>query len=89
MVQVEVIRATRYWKMLFRITDKGAIALWGRRIILDDYYWNDEAQIVHELGHIEDYEVLGTRRFLWKYLTLLLRHGYRKHPMETKHDEKR
>jgi hypothetical protein len=67
---------------MLTLFDFGAITLPGRRIVMLEWLMRDEALIVHELGHVEQYERLGTMRFLWRYFTLWLKHGYAKHPME-------
>lgn len=36
----------------------------------------------HELVHVRQCLELGLLPYAWRYLTLLLRHGYAKHPME-------
>jgi hypothetical protein len=38
--------------------------------------------LAHELVHVEQLRRMGILRFWWTYLILLLRHGYREHPME-------
>ena len=38
--------------------------------------------LAHELVHVEQLERLGLLRYWWNYLALLLRCGYREHPME-------
>jgi hypothetical protein len=67
---------------MFKITGFGAIALPGRRIVLMDHHWHDEKQINHEIAHVEQYERMGTARFLWTYLKLFCKHGYHKNPLE-------
>lgn len=41
-----------------------------------------KAMIDHELEHCAQWDELGTAGFIWKYLTLLRRYGYVRHPME-------
>lgn len=36
----------------------------------------------HEQAHWAQYQRLGWWRFVWAYLTGLIRHGYQNHPME-------
>ncbi|HEX7003371.1 MAG TPA: hypothetical protein VF168_04210 [Trueperaceae bacterium] len=38
--------------------------------------------LAHELVHVDQLERLGPLRYWWTYLVLLLRCGYREHPME-------
>lgn len=82
MLKVTLIPAKGFFRALLTILDFGAITLPGRRIVMLDFLLRDENLITHELMHVEQYERLGTARFLWKYFTLWLRHGYKNHPME-------
>ncbi len=43
---------------------------------------NEAPLIRHELAHWAQYQRMGFFRFTWAYLTGLIRHGYRNHPME-------
>lgn len=36
----------------------------------------------HEFAHIRQYARLGLFRFLWRYLSQLIRYGYTNHPLE-------
>lgn len=38
--------------------------------------------LAHELVHVEQLRRMGLLRFWWTYLVLLIRCGYREHPME-------
>lgn len=40
------------------------------------------ALIAHELQHVAQLEELGLLRYWLRYLRLLVRHGYERHPME-------
>jgi hypothetical protein len=42
----------------------------------------DEALLRHELVHWEQYKRMGALRFYVTYIWLLMRHGYKNHPME-------
>jgi hypothetical protein len=53
---------------------------WGRA-----YYWPwpaDPGLIAHEQAHLDQLRRLGQVRFVARYLWLLIRHGYERHPME-------
>lgn len=82
MLKVTLIPAKGFSRALLTILDFGAITLPGRRVVMMDWLLHDESLITHELMHVEQYERLGTARFLWKYFTLWLKHGYKNHPME-------
>lgn len=82
MIVVKLIQADKKWQTLLSLVNAGGITLPGRRVIIDAYYWHDAALIRHELCHVEQYERLGTVRFLWRYITLWMRYGYERHPME-------
>lgn len=59
---------------------KGITMPWGRA-----YYWPwpaDPGLIAHEQVHLDQLARLGPLRFVARYLWLLLRHGYERHPME-------
>jgi hypothetical protein len=43
---------------------------------------NEERLIRHEQAHWAQYQRMGFFRFIWAYLTGLIRHGYWNHPME-------
>ena len=77
-----LIPANKPWRWIMTIFDFGAITLPGRRVVMMDWLLRDENLIAHELAHVEQYERLGTARFLWRYFVLLLRYGYDDHPME-------
>ena len=38
--------------------------------------------LAHELAHVDQLKRYGLLRYWWRYLTLLIRHGYHRHPME-------
>lgn len=38
--------------------------------------------IAHELEHIKQIDEMGLLRYWWVYLKGLIRHGYRRHPLE-------
>lgn len=38
--------------------------------------------LAHELVHVDQLERMGLLRYWWNYLMLLLRCGYREHPLE-------
>jgi len=60
----------------------GGITLppWGVFILAERI--NETALVRHELAHWAQYQRMGFWRFTWSYLTGLVRHGYRNHPME-------
>lgn len=82
MVKVKIIKANQFWNTVLTVIGFDAITLPGRRIVILEFQMRNEALIVHELGHVEQYERLGTRRFLMDYTKGLIKHGYRNHPME-------
>lgn len=57
----------------------------GRAVV---FYWTNDLGPVdptvraHEFVHVEQIRHLGSFMFVARYLWLLMRHGYRKHPME-------
>lgn len=65
------LRATGY---------RGITMPWGRA-----YYWPwppPDGLIAHEQVHLDQLRRLGPARFVARYLWLLARHGYERHPME-------
>ena len=42
----------------------------------------DGALLMHEMEHWYQAQRMGVAQFYWTYLRLLMRHGYRNHPME-------
>lgn len=48
----------------------------GYGIYLQRAYAGDRALLLHELAHVAQYERLGRRRFLRRYLRECLTHGY-------------
>jgi hypothetical protein len=57
-----------------------ALAPWGIYILPEAMY--SQRLIRHEQQHWRQYERMGLLRYYAVYLWLLLRHGYRNHPME-------
>lgn len=53
-----------------------------RRIFLGRRAQPSLRLLAHELVHVEQLERMGMLRYWWTYLVLLLRCGYREHPME-------
>ena len=82
MVPVELVAANKFWRLFFRVTGFGAITLPGRKIVMLEHHIDDEQTINHELVHVEQYERMGTRRFLIRYAWSLIRHGYHKSKFE-------
>lgn len=56
------------------------LAPWGIYILAE--HLGSQRLIRHEQAHWEQYQRLGWWRFVWAYLTGLIRHGYWNHPME-------
>ena len=59
---------------------QGITMPWGRA-----YYWPwppNPSLVDHERVHLYQLARLGPVRFVVRYLWLLLRHGYERHPME-------
>lgn len=77
----EVVIHTR--NLLPKLLRKKGITI-GRRIFVAAAAPQlDTMLIAHELGHVVQWQQLGTWRFLREYLGGLVRHGYGlKHPME-------
>ena len=70
----------RWWLLL---TDKVGITLppWG--IFMVDRNWlASDSMVRHEQVHWQQWQRMGTVRFYAVYLWLLMRHGYKDHPME-------
>lgn len=53
-----------------------------RRILVRRGTEPSQRLLAHELVHLDQLERLGVLRYWWTYLVLLLRCGYREHPME-------
>lgn len=81
-INVTLLKAGKFWNWYLKLVNAGAIALPGRKVVLMDHHWRNHAIISHELGHIEQYEKMGTIKFLFMYFALMARHGYQKHPLE-------
>lgn len=82
MIRVRLVEANKFWRLFFKVSGFGGITLPNRKVVLMPHYMHDESLITHELMHVEQYERLGNMKFLWRYFVLLLRHGYKNHPME-------
>jgi hypothetical protein len=41
-----------------------------------------ESLLAHELAHVLQWRDLGVWRFMYRYLSFFLRHGYQAHPLE-------
>lgn len=54
---------------------------WGRAYLIPARL-HDQALRAHEAIHLEQLDRLGPVRFVVRYLWLLARHGYERHPME-------
>lgn len=59
-----------------------AQVLLPRRVFVRRGIRLNQRLLAHELVHLEQLERLGVLRYWWTYLVLLLRCGYREHPME-------
>lgn len=81
-MKARIIIAKRVTKAFLSFFGFGAMTLPGRRIVMLEWLVFDHKLLMHELVHVEQYERLGAAKYLWKYFTLLVRHGYKKHPME-------
>lgn len=59
-----------------------AQVLFPRRVFVRRSARLSQRILAHELVHVEQVERMGLWRYWWTYLVLLLRCGYREHPME-------
>ena len=65
-----------------RATGYGGITMpWGRAYLVPERL-DDAGLRAHEAVHLEQIDRLGPVRFVARYLWLLARHGYERHPME-------
>ncbi len=56
--------------------------VWGRCILIRRNVPLTLDLLAHELAHVQQWQRLGVVRFLWRYATGLIRHGYWHHPLE-------
>jgi hypothetical protein len=59
-----------------------AQVLLPRRIFVRRGVRLSQRLLAHELVHVDQLDRLGLLRYWWNYLVLLLRCGYREHPLE-------
>jgi hypothetical protein len=81
-MKARIIRASGLIKAFLDFFGFGAMALPNHKIVMLDWLVFDDELIRHELAHVEQYDRLGTARFFFRYFALLIRHGYKNHPME-------
>lgn len=72
----------------FLIPNWAAGQTWGRFILLNRQHAEhvNAGLIAHELVHVMQWRQHGILGFAWKYLTGLIKHGYKAHPFELEAD---
>ena len=56
--------------------------VWGRVILVKRGVQLTEDLLAHELAHVLQWSALGAGRFMWRYVSHQLRHGYDHNPLE-------
>lgn len=81
-MNANLLKARGFNKWFLEFFGFGAMALPGRRIVMLEWLIFDDELLRHELAHVEQYDRYGNTGFLVRYFAMMLRYGYKNHPME-------